>query len=138
MGDIFEAKEVWSIAVPLMGRVFLHEHNLLRGGRPVICRKCGVEIAGGEGCRMNQQRYGKDAIGNGYLCRVCVKHVLAETPLWQFSEFECSLFKANGYTTRPIAGTRLGDLWMLNGEAGLLAGIREAMEESKQVVMKKG
>jgi hypothetical protein len=137
MADIFEAREVWSIALPGMGRVFLHEHNLLRGGKPVTCRKCGAAIEGGKGCRFKQERFGAGATGNGFLCPVCIKRALQETPRWQFNEIECTLFKAFGYTQKPLDGVRLADLWILNGEAGLLAGIREAVEESK-LIMKKG
>jgi hypothetical protein len=75
--------------------------------------------------------------GNGYLCRTCIKHGLQETARWQFNDTEASLFKANGYTLKPIEGQRLADLWMLNGTAGLMAGIREALEVP-QVIMRKG
>jgi len=140
MSDIFQSTEVWCIVLPGLGRVFLQEHNQ-QPGRIVICRKCQGAIEPGTGCRFVQERnLGRMqpvTKGNGYLCRTCIKHGLQETARWQFNDTEASLFKANGYTLKPIEGQRLADLWMLNGTAGLMAGIREALEVP-QVIMRKG
>jgi hypothetical protein len=138
MTDIFEATEVWSIALPGLGRVYLNEHNSIRGGQTAICKICKAPLTAGEGCRFKQERFSAGSLGNGFLCPVCIKHALQGTAKWQWNDTDESLFRAHGYTQRPIDGERLADLWMLNGAAGLMAGIREALEESKQVVMKKG
>ena len=135
MNSIFEATEVWCVALPGLGRVFLQEHNQ-QAGRVLICRVCRGAIEPGTGCRFRQERY-TGSSGSGYICRTCIKHEFERTPKWQWSEMESSLFKANGYTSKPIDGQRLADLWILNGDAGLMAGIRETLEES-QVIMRKG
>jgi hypothetical protein len=138
MNTIFDAKEVWSIALPGLGRVFLQEHNSIRGGQTAVCKICKATLSAGEGCRFKQERFASGSLGNGYLCPVCIKHELQGTAKWQWNDTDESLFKAHGYTLVPIDGPRLADLWMINGAAGLMAGIKEALEDSKQLVMKKG
>ena len=130
MSDIFEETEVWCVTLPGLGRVYLQEHNK-QAGRTVICRKCRGDIRPGGGFRFRQEIFLSGSVGNGYLCRACIALGLKETPRWQWNAIEGMLFRANGYTLAPIAGARLADLFMQDGAAGLMAGIREALEEKK-------
>jgi hypothetical protein len=135
MNSIFEAESVWCVALPGLGRVFLQEHNQ-QPGRVVICRVCHGPIQPEEGCRIKAERFSQGAVTSGYICPVCIKHSFENTSKWHWSDMDSSLFKANGYTSTPISGQRLADLWILNGQAGLMAAIREALEE--KVSIRKG
>jgi hypothetical protein len=132
MANIFESEEVWYIALPGLGRVFMAEHNH-QAGRIVVCQGCRGEILPNAGYRFKKEKY-STGFFNGFMCRECIVKGLQAVERWHFDAMNGVLLKANGYTFTPIGGHQLAEYFTLMGAPGLMAVIRAALERQTKLI----
>jgi hypothetical protein len=121
--------DLYFIVLPHMGQLFPNERNVNKA----ICQVCHLSGQPGELYRfkighigLSYQSRRNNGMSNGYFCQSCGADVLKAAAAWKFDPENGVLFQSKAAGGLLIDGLRLGDLFRLNGAAGLAAAILEA------------